>query len=414
MKRYIIYICVCVCSVVNVTAQHNTSSPYTRYGYGTIMDGGFGQSRAMGGIVYGVRSKQYTNPYNPASYTAIDSLTFRLETGVSFQISQQKGMDLKHTDSNGNFEFVSFQFPIKKWVAFSLGLMPYSMVGYDIQQGDTIASTISAGRLGRTYQYEGSGGITQLYAGLAFRPFKNLSVGGNFLFNFGTIEHESRSVFSDKTYYGTTMTRSIKVKDVSGNFGVQGTVPMKNEHELTLGATFQMKSKMTSEASQTIITTDTTVLDFDNNFDIPMYIGVGLSYSYSDKFLFGFDYKRECWSDALFFGEKMFSDRNKFALGGQFLPNMNGRRYFQRVAYRLGTNFSESYYTVNGEQLHSFALTTGWGFPLKKGLNPTVINVAFEYGHNGSVSNGMIREQYFKFTLNATINERWFVKRKLN
>lgn len=50
------------------------------------------------------------------------------------------------------------------------------------------------------------------------------------------------------------------------------------------------------------------------------------------------------------------------------------------------------------------------GIPIEKGLNPTVINVAFEYGHNGSVSNGMIREQYFKFTLNATINERWFVK----
>jgi hypothetical protein len=69
---------------------------------------------------------------------------------------------------------------------------------------------------------------------------------------------------------------------------------------------------------------------------------------------------------------------------------------------------------VNVEQLSTFSLTTGWGLPLRKGTNPTLLNITFEYGHNGSVSKNLIREQYFKFTLNATINERWFEKRRLN
>ena len=400
--------------VSGIWAQHNTSSPYTRYGYGNILDGGFGQTRAMGGISYGVRDKSYINPNNPASYTSIDSLTFRMDAGVSFQVSRFDGTDVSETAGDGNLEFIAFQFPIKKWVAFSFGLMPYSIVGYDYQMTQEVPSSISAGSLKNTYKYEGSGGITQLYAGLAFRPIKYISLGGNFQFNFGSVTHTSMSTFPINYYYSTTMERKFQVKDISGNFGLQVEVPIKEKHKLSLGGVFQMKSQMNTDATQTIITTDTIVLNFDNNFDTPMYFGAGFVYTYLEEFLFGFDYKREVWSDARFFGETPFTDRNKFCIGAQYLPDANGRAYFQRVAYRLGANFSSSYYKVNGEQLNLFSLTTGWGFPLKKGLNPTMINISFEYGHNGAIKDNQLREQYFKFTLNATINERWFVKRKLN
>ena len=43
-----------LCGVSGLWAQHNTSSPYTRYGYGNVLDGGFGQTRAMGGLSYGL------------------------------------------------------------------------------------------------------------------------------------------------------------------------------------------------------------------------------------------------------------------------------------------------------------------------------------------------------------------------
>ena len=49
-------------------AQNNTNSPYTRYGYGKLMDQGSGNTRAMGGIAYGLRDKSQTNVLNPASY----------------------------------------------------------------------------------------------------------------------------------------------------------------------------------------------------------------------------------------------------------------------------------------------------------------------------------------------------------
>ncbi len=66
-------------------AQNNTNSPYTRYGYGDLVNQNFGNSKAMGGIAFGLRDGSQINPLNPASYTAIDSLTFLFEGGVSMQ-----------------------------------------------------------------------------------------------------------------------------------------------------------------------------------------------------------------------------------------------------------------------------------------------------------------------------------------
>ena len=59
-------------------AQNNTNSPYTRYGYGDLSDQSFGNSRAMGGIAFGLRDGAQINPLNPASYTAIDLIDIPL------------------------------------------------------------------------------------------------------------------------------------------------------------------------------------------------------------------------------------------------------------------------------------------------------------------------------------------------
>ena len=76
-------------------AQNNTNSPYTRYGYGDLSDQSFGNSKAMGGIAFGLRDGAQINPLNPASYTAIDSLTFIFEGGVSLQNMNISGGGVK-------------------------------------------------------------------------------------------------------------------------------------------------------------------------------------------------------------------------------------------------------------------------------------------------------------------------------
>ena len=74
------------CIMATITmAQTSTNSPYTRYGLGELSDQHFGNSKAMGGIAYGLRNGLQVNAANPASYTAIDSLTFIFDIGLSLQ-----------------------------------------------------------------------------------------------------------------------------------------------------------------------------------------------------------------------------------------------------------------------------------------------------------------------------------------
>ena len=63
-------------------AQNGVNSPYTRYGFGQLSDQSTTANRGMGGISYGLRNK-LINVGNPASYSAIDSITFLFDAGIS-------------------------------------------------------------------------------------------------------------------------------------------------------------------------------------------------------------------------------------------------------------------------------------------------------------------------------------------
>lgn len=76
-------------------AQTSTNSPYTRYGFGQLADQNFGNSKAMGGIAYGLRNGYQINASNPASYTAIDSLTFLFDAGMTLQNANFKDGNVK-------------------------------------------------------------------------------------------------------------------------------------------------------------------------------------------------------------------------------------------------------------------------------------------------------------------------------
>ncbi len=412
LKKSLVVILFIWSCIAGMHSQNSTSSPYSRYGYGELVDAGFGQNKSMGGISYGLRASKFTNPGNPASFTAIDSLTFRFEAAASLKFSSYKDSNGEQSKTNGNLEYLALQFPVKKWLGISAGVLPYSVVGYDFSSKDTQSSTITSGSLESTYLYEGSGGITQIYLGAAVNPFPNFSLGASLDFNFGTIKHSSSVSFDNTAYYSTSQANEIRVSSFTGLFGAQYTLLLPKEQKITFGAVFQPKSSLGGDAEQTVITTDTLNITDNNDFDLPLSFGGGFVYNFSEKLLAGFDYKYQAWSDVRYFGKKPFVDRNKFSIGLEYQPNNISKNYFNRIYYRVGANYSNSYTKVNGKDLSEYVISAGLGLPLKRGLNPTVLNMVFEYGNMGTTADNLIKEQCFKFTLNMTINERWFVTRK--
>ena len=152
-----------------MVAQNNTNSPYTRYGYGQLADQGSGNSKAMGGIAYGLRDRYQTNFANPASYTAVDSLTFMFDGGISMQNTNFSNGAVKKNAKNSSFDYITMQFRLSKWGAMSIGLLPYSNVGYSMyESGETEDGTPYVNT------FSGEGGLHQLYLGAGFKILKKI------------------------------------------------------------------------------------------------------------------------------------------------------------------------------------------------------------------------------------------------
>lgn len=400
--------------VSGLCAQNNTSSPYSRYGYGELVEPGFGYIKSVGGITAGVRNSCYTNSGNPASYTAIDSLGFRFEFGASVKSSSFEDKQNKQQSWDSNLDYLGLQFPIKKWMAFSAGIQPYSFVGYEFSNLNKSNSTIAAGSLTDTVTYKGSGGVTQCYFGLGFKAGKRLNLGVNGYYNFGKLTHQSRVGFDNSAYHGTVQNNEISVHDWCVGFGAQYEIPLSEKRNLTIGATLDLPSNVKADAYKKVVTpyVDTLTVNFDDSFGLPLAFGAGFAYDLSESVMVGADYKFQKWSDAEFFGENTLDDRHRFACGVDVLPEKNSKKFLKRVSYRAGFNFANSYFDVNNDDYNQLAASLGFGLPLRRTNNPSILNLGLEYGRAGKKADDLIREKYFKVSLNLSINERWFVKHK--
>ena len=154
-------------------AQNNTNSPYTRYGYGQLAEQGSGNSRAMGGIAYGLRDRYQINFANPASYTAVDSLTFIFDGGISLPNTNLSSGSIRRNAKNSSFDYIAMQFRASKRIAVSLGLIPYSNVGYNMGEYRDDAAFPEKSTI---VTYSGEGGLHQLYIGAVVKLVRNFSV----------------------------------------------------------------------------------------------------------------------------------------------------------------------------------------------------------------------------------------------
>ena len=83
MKRLFICSILLGMTALTVLAQSGTSSPYSQFGLGIMSDQSQGFSRGMNGLGIGLRGGTMVNSLNPASYSAIDSLTMIFDMGLS-------------------------------------------------------------------------------------------------------------------------------------------------------------------------------------------------------------------------------------------------------------------------------------------------------------------------------------------
>ena len=128
-----------------------------------------------------------------------------------------------------------------------------------------------------------------------------------------------------------------------------------------------------------------------------------------------FDYYHQNWSQSTFFGEKseFLTDLNKFAIGAEWIPDrFSIRSFVNRVAYRVGFKYEQSYHSFGGTQINDFGISFGVGLPIYR--SASTINIGGELGRRGTKDNNLVLENYAKVNLSVNLHDIWFVKRKID
>lgn len=402
-------------------AQNNTNSPYTRYGFGELSDQSFGNSKAMGGIAFGLRDGMQINPLNPASYTAIDSLTFLFEGGVSLQNVNLNSNGVKMNAKNSSFDYLAMQFRLAPFMAMSIGLLPYSSVGYTVSDSQTTNNNLVYNR-----SFTGDGGLHQLYAGLGVKLLKNLSVGVNASYFWGDITR-SRTVLYPNTASSDPYIQqtTVSISDYKLDFGAQYTQNFSKKHSMTFGAVFTPKHKLNNDVNVITQASVNTNQDLDATLELPTSFGFGVTYNYNKQLTVGADYSLQQWSkvksgvtttDATIredFNETYaYSDRSKISVGGEYIPNAIGRSYFARVKYRLGGYYTTPYYKIGGEKVaQEYGVTAGFGIPVPR--SRSILSISGQFVRVKGLETNMVNENIFRVSIGLTINENWFFKRRV-
>ena len=386
------------------------TTPYSKMAYGMLNDNVSSIQRSMGGVGYAMRGGRIVNVMNPASYADVDSLTFLWDVGIDLSNLWSKEEDNKGYNFGAGLDYLTGHFKVAKGLGASFGLLPYSTVGY------SYGSEITGGNEMRS----GNGGLNQLFLGVGYQPVKNLSVGVNFAYLFGSTVNTTLITSTSTSYF----TRNMKVRDWNAQVGVQYTLPLfKNRDYLTVGATFQPKKSFHGHAWGTSYDTQDSKVDtigytsMKGKYEQPYSIGVGLSYTMDRRLTLEADYTFQKWSNAKYSPiggietqSMSFNDRWKFALGLQYTPNKRGS-YFGAMSFRAGAFFNHDYMMFDESKLRDYGLSVGVGLPAPN--SKTTINLGVEWRHREATPVSLISENYLNITIGVNFNELWFWKSRI-
>jgi hypothetical protein len=430
---------------MSATAQEN--SPYSRYGIGDLAPNHNVFTRGMGGIAAGITDSRSVNFTNPASLTSIYNTIFDVGTEIDYRILKNTNPAKKFTSANTYVSYLTMAFPLttpkmaKKdmfW-AMSFGIKPVSKMNYKIEKNERLTGIDSLNTL-----YEGSGGLNQAFFGTGFK-YKNLSVGINAGYMFGSKDYSSVLTFISDSAYFYYLSNSSNKTTYGGLFingGLQYDIALARDEKnpdiitkkIKLGVYGNLQQKLNA---RTDIVRETIFYDQNGGYyrldsvyeekdvkgtiKLPAMIGFGAAYQ-GTNWLFGVDFEYGNWASYRYYG-KTDAVQNNWTIraGAQYYPakdNTPVKKYFNFVKYRAGFYYGSDYIKIN-QNRPDYGFTIGTGMPLTslKRISYTgeyvVLNTALEFGNRGNRQTNL-RESVVRFSIGVSMNARWFQKPKYN
>mgnify|MGYP000288799678 FL=1 len=421
---------------LNIEAQEGTTSPYSFYGIGSLKFKGTTENISMGGLsIY--TDSIHMNLRNPASYGGSNLKVYNEEgrpikftVGGSHSNTKLETSTTSQDASASTFDYLAMAMPLGK-LGIGFGLMPFTSVGYNLQalNDDDLL----------TNRYSGEGGVNKAFFGAGYQLTKNLSIGVDASYNFGNIQNSViEFLYNADDELLQYQSKEFNRSDISGlnfNFGMTFTPMITQKLQLTTAFTLTPKSELTSKNERTISTiviNPTTGQDFPVNeipedlesrglrttvLTLPSKMAFGIGIGQPRKWFIGGEYtalKTSQFSNPIFSIENAtFEDASEIAIGGFVIPQYTSfNKYWKRMVYRAGIRFEKTGLKINNETINEFGISFGVGIPVGRVFSNA--NLGLEIGQRGTTKQNLIQENFVKFQISLSLNDRWFEKRKFN
>lgn len=366
-------------------------------------------NRAMGGVGMAIRDPINLNNYNPAAYTSIQNVTQVSELGFSTEYNYYQTKNGTSQFNTGNLSGINAWFRFSKRWAGVVGLSPFSNVDYRIASSRKIGV-----EEGSSVTYSGSGGISQFYFGNAFQINRNLSIGIDGSYLFGSIEKDE--TITSGRGSGTVLKNKVNANRLNAGFGAQYAFFIAKGRSLNFGAVYTPKVRLNTESERMLIGAIDDDTTFSENLNIndyilPYSVGAGISYQ-TKRSTLAFDFTYKAWSQAVLDNDAKLQNTSRFSVGYTNEGNSNGESYWDFVQFKAGFHVQNSYLVLDNTSFNEWGVSAGFGLPISG--NRGTINLSYHYSQSGTLQNDLIKQQSNIIVLDFTFRDLWGLRRKFD
>lgn len=432
--------------------QNLNTSPYTRFGLGEINKPITTHYQGMGGLSVSYSDFHMVNISNPATYSTLRKNNPVFDLGISGKMSNYKAESNGeiNTSQGNNFLLnnMILGLPVTKRCGVTLGLLPYSTVGYDISSNTLLSSDTV------TYNYRGDGSVNRILLGTGYDVINKgdttrFSLGLNASYIFGTLNRNNSVIFQEGTFYNTRVQNKMTLSGFSFDAGIHFYQEVKGKAEndiwvYQLGATQAFSSQIGARRdfyaysfiynfSVQEIPKDTTYFyeDQTGNITLPDHFSIGMNLGRNKQnknvWSIGAQFNISNWDiykevfDNIASENQDLSQMTELIIGGRITPTLDfddkNKNSFQKSTYSFGFKYGNSFININDQQLTNYGMNFGISIPLLSSRSLSRVNISTELGRMGTIENELIEESYLKLSIGFSLApdtryDRWFKKRK--
>ncbi|MFN0727938.1 hypothetical protein [Polaribacter gochangensis] len=427
MLKKIFYIFLLFISL-KATAQRTNSSPYSFFGIGQQYSSQTVEQASMGGVGIAFNNVYHLNFLNPAANAYLRFATYSI--GINVNDLTIKDFSGSQNSTSSTLSYINIGFPVGKSAGVSFGLKPNTSVGYSLLN---IVNDVNGDAFEATRFY-GSGGTNRIYGAYGISITKNFSVGLEGEYVFGKTEN---NILYQRVnaQLGTKNHEVTTIRGTGVKLGMHYIKELDNKLMLNIGAAFKLENSLNTSGTENLyslaITSSTVEVPKDTLYSAsinskivnPMKTGLGVGLGKENKWYAGVEYEfqeaLDLQGSILTNSSYKYNNSSRVSIGGFYLPKDNSiSSYWDRVTYRAGVRFENTGLLVNGTstsgnftEIKDFGISFGLGLPLRSLSN---LNLGIEYGQKGSTINNLIQENYFNFKLSLSLNDSWFVKKRID